>query len=265
MGTINCLGISIKIKKILACLFWAIFGVCLLTIPTFAAENIGGEPVDRSGTVTYISIPNEDGTFTTLEGKEAQEWYDRAVREGKQRESMLESEYSGEGVKSEAETRGPFHYKYRYRESSNRKNVERTELEKTVTNKIRNDSSSQQSYQLSLSVSQSWSVSPSVEGKYKDAIKAKLGGSWGKSYSKTDSFTINVKPRKTVWVTFIPIMDESKGKVQKYYIPRGGLSKDEIVVKSTNVVTYNPKYLTVPIGKFIKTKSVYGVYVWHES
>ena len=55
MGTINCLGISIKIKKILACLFWAIFGVCLLTIPTFAAENIGGEPVDRSGTVTYIS------------------------------------------------------------------------------------------------------------------------------------------------------------------------------------------------------------------
>ena len=58
MGTINCLGISIKIKKILACLFWAIFGVCLLTIPTFAAENIGGEPVDRSGTVTYISIPN---------------------------------------------------------------------------------------------------------------------------------------------------------------------------------------------------------------
>lgn len=92
MGTINCLGISIKIKKILACLFWAIFGVCLLTIPTFAAENIGGEPVDRSGTVTYISIPNEDGTFTTLEGKEAQEWYERAVREGKQRESMLESE-----------------------------------------------------------------------------------------------------------------------------------------------------------------------------
>ncbi len=53
MGTINCLGISIKIKKILACLFWAIFGVCLLTIPTFAAENIGGEPVDRSGTVAY--------------------------------------------------------------------------------------------------------------------------------------------------------------------------------------------------------------------
>lgn len=135
MGKINCLGISIK--KNIASLFWTIFLVCLLALPTFAAENIGGEPVDRSGTVTYISIPNEDGTFTTLEGKEAQEWYDRAVREGKQRESMLESEYSGEGVKSEAETRGPFHYKYRYRESSNRKNVERTELEKTVTNIIK--------------------------------------------------------------------------------------------------------------------------------
>lgn len=86
-------------KKIIASLFWTILLVCLLALSTFAAENIGGEPVDRSGTVTYISIPNEDGTFTTLEGKEAQEWYDRAVREGKQRESMLESEYSGEGGK----------------------------------------------------------------------------------------------------------------------------------------------------------------------
>ena len=95
MGKINCLGISIK--KNIASLFWTIFLVCLLALPTFAAENIGGEPVDRSGTVTYISIPNEDGTFTTLEGKEAQEWYDRAVREGKQQNLCLSQSILAKG------------------------------------------------------------------------------------------------------------------------------------------------------------------------
>lgn len=265
MKKINCIKNLSKKRKVLAGLFGAMILVYLLSMPTFAAENMAGESVDRSGTVTYICTPNGDGTFTTLEGEEAQAWYDKSVREGELRVAMLKSEYSDKNTNPEAETRGPFHYRYRYRESSSRKNVDRNELERTVTNKLKNNSSSQQSYVLKLSVSQGWTVSPSVDSKYKDVITAKLGGSWGKTYSITDSFTVNVKPRKTLWVTFVPIMDESKGKVQKYYIPRGGISKDEIIVKSTNVVTYNPKYLTVPIGRLIKTKSVYGTYIWHES
>lgn len=163
----------------------------------------------------------------------------------------------------EIETRGPFHYKYRYLESKRTNDVERTELEKTVTNKLRNTSSTQQTYTLNLSVSQSWTISPSVTGNYEDAVKATLGGSWGKSYSKSESLSVNVKPKKTVWVTFVPIMDKSVGKAQKYYIPRGGVSKDPIVEKSYDVTTYNPKYLTSKIGPFTM-KSVYGVYVWHE-
>lgn len=40
--------------------------------------------VDRGGQVTRVDIPNGDGTFTTLEGEEAQEWYDKAGEEDKQ-------------------------------------------------------------------------------------------------------------------------------------------------------------------------------------
>lgn len=233
-----------------------------LSVPAFATErNVEGEPVDRSGQVTRVDIPNKDGTFTTLEGEAAQAWYDKAVAEGEQRtaqEAALDAV-----VDEEIETRGSFHYKYRYLESKHTDDVERTELEKTVTNKLKNTSSTEQSYGLELSVSQSWTVSPSVSGSYEDAIKAELGGSWGKTYTKSESFTVNIAPKKTLWVTFIPIMDKSEGKVQKYYIPRGGLSKDPIVEKSYNVVTYSPQYLTSKMGPFT-FKSVYGVYVWHE-
>ena len=40
-------------------------------------DNVG-ESADR---VIRVDIPSGDGTFTTLEGKKAQEWYDRAVAE----------------------------------------------------------------------------------------------------------------------------------------------------------------------------------------
>ena len=37
--------------------------------------------VDQEGKVTRVDIPNGDGTFTTLEGEEAQKWYDKADEE----------------------------------------------------------------------------------------------------------------------------------------------------------------------------------------
>ena len=36
--------------------------------------------VDQGGQVIRVDIPNGDGTFTTLEGEEAQKWYDKAGR-----------------------------------------------------------------------------------------------------------------------------------------------------------------------------------------
>lgn len=44
-------------------------------------DDTSAEPVDRGGKVTRVDIPNGDGTFTTLEGDEAQEWYDNMGKE----------------------------------------------------------------------------------------------------------------------------------------------------------------------------------------
>ena len=252
---------NMKLKKKMFSLLIATTIAFTLSVPALAVErNMNGEPVDRSGEVTRVDIPHKDGTVTTLEGAEAQAWYEQAVLEGKQR---AKEEKALAVAEEEVEVRGPFHYRYRYLESNFTPDVERTELEKTVTNKLRNSSSTDQSYQLSLNVSQSWSVSPSVSGEYKDAIKGQLGGSWGKSYSKNETFTVKIPSNKTLWVTFIPIMDKSEGQAQKYFIPRGGLSDKPFVEESHDVVTYNPQYLTTKMGPFT-IKTVYGIYVWHE-
>lgn len=49
------------------------------------AENIENETTDRSSSVIRVDIPNSDGTFTTLEGEKAQEWYDNAVKRSEKR------------------------------------------------------------------------------------------------------------------------------------------------------------------------------------
>ena len=227
----------------------------------FATEsktsNIIDDSINQGGQVTEIDIPNEDGTFTTLKGEEAKKWYNKAVEEDKEETSMQSTDNE-----DEVQARGSFHYKYRYVESKHTKNVRRTGLERSVTNELTNFSSTTQGYKMQLSVSQSWTVSPSVPKEYKNAIISALG-SWGNSYSKNETFDVKIKPKKTVWVTFVPIMDKSVGKAQKYYIPRGGTNKKPIVEKNYNVTTYNPKFLTSKIGPFT-IKSVYGAYIWRE-
>ena len=227
----------------------------------FATEsktsNIIDDSINQGGQVTEIDIPNEDGTFTTLKGEEAKKWYNKAVEEDKEETSMQSTDNE-----DEVQARGSFHYKYRYVESKHTKNVRRTGLERSVTNELTNFSSTTQGYKMQLSVSQSWTVSPSVPKEYKNAIISALG-SWGNSYSKNETFEVKIKPKKTVWVTFVAIMDKSVGKAQKYYIPRGGTNKKPIVEKNYNVTTYNPKFLTSKIGPFT-IKSVYGAYIWRE-
>ena len=254
------------VKKAIS-VFMAMLLTMSLGATAFASEdhdkNIAGEPVDRSGEIVRVDIPNGDGTFTTLEGAKAQAWYNGLVteEEGTETQNMTLETARTEG---KIETRGAFRYRYRYLESNRTNDVERRSLEKTVTNKIRNTSSTTQTYTLNLSVSQSWSISRSITGEYEKVVKATLGESWGKTYSKNESFQVNVQPGKTLWVTFIPIMDKSEGKAQKYFIPRGGLYKKPIVVKSYDVVTYNPKYLSTKMGPFT-IKSVYGIYVYREA
>ena len=255
-----------QIRKILVVtMAIAIAATMMLSLKScvFATEsktsNIIDDSINQGGQVTEIDIPNEDGTFTTLKGEEAKKWYKKAVEEDKEE---TEEESSMQSTDNEVQARGSFHYKYRYVESKHTKNVRRTGLEKSVTNELTNFSSTTQGYKMQLSVSQSWTVSPSVPKEYKNAIISALG-SWGNSYSKNETFDVKIKPKKTVWVTFVPIMDKSVGKAQKYYIPRGGTNKNPIVEKNYNVTTYNPKFLTSKIGPFT-IKSVYGAYIWRE-
>lgn len=55
--------------------------------------------VDQGGQVIKIDIPNGDGTFTTLEGEEAQKWYDKAGEEDQQEAAQEASTQSIEDVK----------------------------------------------------------------------------------------------------------------------------------------------------------------------
>ena len=55
--------------------------------------------VDQGGQVIRVDIPNGDGTFTTLEGEEAQTWYDKAGEEDQQEDAEEVSTQSIEDVK----------------------------------------------------------------------------------------------------------------------------------------------------------------------
>lgn len=59
-------------------------------------ESVSG---DQEGKVTRVDIPNGDGTFTTLEGEEAQKWYDKAGEEDQQEAAEEASTQSIEDVK----------------------------------------------------------------------------------------------------------------------------------------------------------------------
>ena len=55
--------------------------------------------VDQGGQVIRVDIPNGDGTFTTLEGEEAQKWYYKACEEDQQEAAEEVSTQSIEDVK----------------------------------------------------------------------------------------------------------------------------------------------------------------------
>ena len=55
--------------------------------------------VDQGGQVIRIDIPNGDGTITTLEGEEAQKWYDKTGEEDQQEAAEEASTQSIEDVK----------------------------------------------------------------------------------------------------------------------------------------------------------------------
>ena len=91
-------------KKIVG-LIMAVTIALSLNACTFAGQsetsNMDDESlsVDQEGKVIRVDIPNGDGTFTTLEGEEAQKWYDKAGEEDQQEAAEEASTQSIEDVK----------------------------------------------------------------------------------------------------------------------------------------------------------------------
>lgn len=215
--------------------------------------------------VIRVDIPDEKGGYSSLYGKDAQLWYESCVNETEKEIKEIQQIEENKQTNIDISLRGPFTYKYRYIEEKRTKDVKREDLKRNITNKLENRSSVMQTYSLSFKVSQSFEINSAVSGKYKDAVLAYLGSSWNKSYEKSETITVNIPPRKSLQVEFIPIMDKSTGYAQKYYKTRGSgnLSKT-IVENSIQVITYSPKYTECKVGnKYMKT--IYGVYIWKEA
>ena len=91
-------------KKIVG-LIMAVTIALSLNACTFAGQSETSNMVDESvsvdqaGKVIRVDIPNGDGTFTTLEGEEAQKWYDKAGEEDQQEAAEEVSTQSIEDVK----------------------------------------------------------------------------------------------------------------------------------------------------------------------
>lgn len=91
-------------KKIVG-LIMAVTIVLSLNACTFTGQSETSNMVDESvsvdqgGQVIRVDIPNGDGTFTTLEGEEAQKWYDKAGEEDQQEAAEEASTQSIEDVK----------------------------------------------------------------------------------------------------------------------------------------------------------------------
>lgn len=87
-----------KVLLVMAVTIALSLNACTFTDQSETSTIVDGS-VDRGGKVTRVDIPNGDGTFTTLEGEEAQKWYDKAGEENQQEAAEEASTQSIEDVK----------------------------------------------------------------------------------------------------------------------------------------------------------------------
>ena len=83
-------------KKIVGLIMAVTIALSLNACSNMVDESVS---VDQGGQVIRVDIPNGDGTFTTLEGEEAQKWYDKAGEEDQQEAAEEASTQSIEDVK----------------------------------------------------------------------------------------------------------------------------------------------------------------------
>ncbi len=242
-----------KLKKVTALAFMS--GLLVTGVmPVSAASG------NEEATVVQVAIPDENGVFQFYTGTEAQMIYDEL--ENQTDIEVPEESFVPESVEVEDDNglmRGMFTYKYRFVQSSS---GTKWGTSKRVSTYAGNGTSVQQSKTLNASTSVSWTINTSLSGKFNDAFTASVGSGWQNTSSFSEQFTINVAPKKRVWLEFKPKLKYVNGEAQKYYTTRGPISTT-IIEERKSVSSTSPTQVRMTLAG----KSFYcpdGAYVWKE-
>lgn len=247
--------------------FLTVILVCAIfssaAINTFA-EELPNEPDSGGERVIQIMIPDGSGGYETFQGEQAEEVYAQLMAQTIGSNDVVEprggitlpdSEKNGNNVSP----RGMFTYKYRFVKSASGTVYGTSQRISTYAG---NATSVQQSKELAASASTTWSIDVTLTGKLKEVFEAAVGGSWEDSSSFSESLTVNVAPKKRVWLEFKPLYDYVSGKAEKYYETRGPISTT-VVEESKAVYSKSPRTITITLaGKSFKAPD--GAYIWKE-
>lgn len=251
-------------KQKLLVLLSCITVISNMTFTTFAEEDEDATTSNSSQErVIQIAIPDEKGILQFYTGEEAQAIYNQIEKEAEQVIPIEEIESSAiSSIESDEEIKpkGMFTYKYRF--------VTRSEGKKWGNNSrisayACNGTSLQQSKTVSASASVSWGINVYLSGKFKEAFTAKVGYSWSQTSSFSDSLTVNVAPKKRVWLEFKPRLNYINGEAQKYYVSRGP-RPTIVIAERKQVSSESPTTVKMNLGDNQIVSCPDGAYIWKE-
>lgn len=155
--------------------------------------------------------------------------------------------------------RGMFTYRYRFVQQMTGVTWGTS---KRISTYVGNESSSKQSKKIHAATSVSWSINTTLSGRFRDVFVASVGGSWQHTSGFDETLTVNVMPKKRVWLEFKPRVKYIRGEAQKYYITRGS-RQNTVITERRNVSTTSPTMITMTLGdKRISVPD--GSYIWKE-
>jgi len=240
----------------------------LLVLLLFVTEISGlsayaSEIDDELGEVVMIAVPDGNGKLNYYTGDAAKEAYAQITRQSDISEEVVDElvKQSDVDVDTEVEPCGPFYYKYRFvRERSG----QIYGPSRRISTYLENTTSERQSLSTNVRSSTTWTINTSLTGGFMEAFKLSVGGSWSSGSSFSQTISMNVGPKKRMWLEFKPLIRYVSGKAQKYFIPRGPINNRPIVVESRSVYSTSPVSVYMRLGDrfFMATD---GAYIWRET
>jgi hypothetical protein len=253
-------------KKIIGVLL-----VVLLLVTEISGVSVYASEIDEeSGEVVMIAVPDGNGNLNYYTGDAAKEAYAQITQQSDMSAEMVDElvEQSDLDVDTEVEPDvdtgvepcGPFYYKYRF---IKKRSGRIYGTSRRISNYLDNTSSQNQSLSTNVRSSTTWTINTSLTGGFMEAFKISVGGGWSSNSSFAQTISMNVGPKKRMWLEFKPLVRYVSGIAQKYYIPRGPINNRPIVVESKSVYSTSPVSVYMMIGDrfFVATD---GAYVWKE-